>query len=161
MCAHRCLSSLLWSLFAIPELRVTDDTHIPCFLAGLEAPGVDSGLGVCVICAQVYGTDLHRRLSISPALNIHLWCAGGGGAGIPNLDADDNLKLNNQKSVSHEKESRGDNSSAGSSHLAAGVQLTSCGGRHLEASFSSSDDCTPFGRISETKWKWAMCSVTL
>ena len=93
VCAHRCLSSLLWSLFAIPELRVTEDTHIPCFLAGLEAPGVDSGLGVCVICAQVYGTDLHRRLSISPALNIHLWCAGGGGAGIPNLDADDNLKL--------------------------------------------------------------------
>lgn len=42
-----------------------------------------------------------------------------------------------------------------------GSRLTSCGGRHLEASFSSSDDCSPFGRISETKWKRAVCSVTL
>ena len=72
---------------------MTGDTHTPCFLVGMEAPGVDGGLGVCGVCAQVYGTDLHCRLSISPALNIHLWCAGGGGAVIPNLDADDNLKL--------------------------------------------------------------------
>lgn len=42
----------------------------------MEAPGMDSGLGVRVMRAQVYGADLHRRLhrrlSISPALNIHL-----------------------------------------------------------------------------------------
>ena len=66
----------------------------------MEAPGVDGGLGVCGVCAQVYGTDLHCRLSISPALNIHLWCAGGGGAGIPNIDADDNLKLKQTVSLS-------------------------------------------------------------
>lgn len=48
VCAHRCLSSLLWSLFAVSELWVTDDTHTPCYLVGMEAPGVDSGLGVRV-----------------------------------------------------------------------------------------------------------------
>lgn len=53
------------------QALMTDNT--PSLVLGwMEAPGMDSGLGVCVERVQVYGTDLHRRLSISPALNIHL-----------------------------------------------------------------------------------------